>query len=87
MVIDYTGASPNSTIRSLLIAGRNVAGYGGATWTGNGITSSNAAAQPSDYVELGYAENSDLPLGSYPVRVQRKREGRRRQPAESTRHG
>src|SRR5436189_6475441 len=74
MVVNYTGASPAASIRTLLVNGRGPAGFGNATWNGlGGITSSKAstAAQglggTGDGVNLavGYAENSALPLGSY----------------------
>jgi hypothetical protein len=66
-VIEYTGASPADTVRQQILAGRGGAGFG-ATWTGNGITSSTAAAENADSPEarsVGYAENSNLPLGAY----------------------
>jgi len=54
LAIDYTGASPAGAIRAAIISGR-----AGGTWTGPGITSSNAAASSSDSA-LGYAELSAL---------------------------
>jgi hypothetical protein len=62
-VIDYTGASPVGEVRQQILAGRGMAGFG-ATWTGNGITSSAAAIEPQSR-SVGYAENSSLPLGPY----------------------
>ena len=59
MVLDYTGASPVSTIRELLITGRN-----GGAWDGFGIASSSAAVDPS--TAIGYAEASDL-YGTFPA--------------------
>jgi hypothetical protein len=48
-----------------LINGRGGQGFGVATWNGSsGITSTAAQADPISYA-VGYAENSDLPLGSY----------------------
>jgi hypothetical protein len=67
MVIDYSGASPEATIRQQIIAGRGRIGLGG-TWTGMGITSSTAAAANAtepDSRSIGYAENASLPLGLY----------------------
>jgi hypothetical protein len=68
-IVDYPigGPSPAATIRSQIIAGRGGPGFG-ATWTGNGITSSAAAAAVATDPEsrsVGYAENSTLPLGPY----------------------
>ncbi|MEX2139344.1 MAG: PEP-CTERM sorting domain-containing protein [Pirellulales bacterium] len=61
--IDYTGTSPVATVRQQILAGRGSAGLS-ATWTGLGITSSAAAAEPQSR-SVGYAENSALPLGPY----------------------
>jgi hypothetical protein len=63
-IVNYTGASPAATIRQQILAGRGGAGFG-ATWTGNGITSSSAAAAEAESLSVGYAENSALPLGEY----------------------
>jgi hypothetical protein len=66
-VIDYAGTSPAATVRQQILAGRGGPGFG-ATWTGNGITSSAAAAAVATEPEsrsVGYAENSSLPLGPY----------------------
>jgi hypothetical protein len=64
-IVDYSGASPASTIREKVLSGRGGPGIG-ASWNGNGITSSTAAAanqaQPNSR-SLGYAENAALPLG------------------------
>src|SRR5205814_3756286 len=43
MIVDYSGASPMATIQSLIKTGCN-----NGTWTGNGITSSHAAAIAAD---------------------------------------
>jgi hypothetical protein len=64
IVVDYTGVSPASAIRSQLIAGRGGAGLG-ATWTGQGIASSTAGAAEPETRSVGYAENASLPLGAY----------------------
>ncbi len=65
LILDYTGPSPLSTIKSYLASGRGPAGFGNATWTGPGINSSTAAPGDGICFQLGYAENSDLPLGAY----------------------
>src|SRR5207248_8383141 len=44
LIVDYTGSSPLSMLRTKIIQG-----YNGGTWTGNGITSSSAAANPAKY--------------------------------------
>jgi T5SS/PEP-CTERM-associated repeat protein len=68
-VIEYpSGAqSPIATVRSQIIAGRGASGFG-ATWTGDGITSSAAAAavliEPESR-SVGYAENATMPLGPF----------------------
>jgi hypothetical protein len=51
MVIDYTGASPFSTIRSTLITG-----YAGGNWNGAGIVSTAGITNKSQ--AIGYAEAS-----------------------------
>ena len=67
MIVDYTSASPATTIRQHILAGRGGPGLGGE-WTGTGITSSTAAAanaNEQDSRSVGYADNSALPLGPY----------------------
>jgi hypothetical protein len=64
VVVDYTGTSPLANVRSQLLAGRGGAGLG-ATWTGQGITSSAAAAAEPETRSVGFAENATLPLGPY----------------------
>lgn len=59
LIVDYTGASPVSTIGSLLTTGRN-----NGAWTGNGINSSAAASQSNR--ALGYAEATDI-FGTFPA--------------------
>jgi hypothetical protein len=54
LVVDYSGASPISTIRSLIAAGR-----AGSAWMGNGLTSS-VAASSNGAGALGYAEASQV---------------------------
>ena len=66
-VIDHAAPSPAATVRQQIVAGRGGAGLG-KTWNGNGITSSAAAtanAADAESRSLGYAENSQLPLGPY----------------------
>jgi fibronectin-binding autotransporter adhesin len=63
-ILEYTGASPVATVRQQILAGRGGPGFG-ATWTGQGITSSAAAAADAESRSIGYAENSSLPLGPY----------------------
>jgi hypothetical protein len=53
MIVDYTGASPVSTIQSLLTSGHN-----GGAWNGGGINSSTAAVVPNR--ALGFAEATDV---------------------------
>jgi hypothetical protein len=55
-ILDYDGLSgPTTQIKQWIVAGRN-----GGAWTGNGITSSAAAATPSLYA-VGYIDNALLP--------------------------
>ncbi len=66
-IVDHTGDSPASTVRQQILSGRGGPGLG-ATWTGQGITSSAAAAAVATDPEsrsVGYAENGSLPLGAY----------------------
>lgn len=56
--IDYDGPSPIATVAALLTGGR-----AGGAWTGNGITSSAAAANPTA-TGVGYGEAGDLNLTS-----------------------
>jgi hypothetical protein len=54
-------------VRQQILAGRGGSGFG-AAWTGQGITSSAAAAAVATEPEsrsVGYAENASLPLGPY----------------------
>jgi autotransporter-associated beta strand protein len=56
LVVDYTGAAtPFDAVKAAIVLGYNAAG---AHWTGNGITSSTAAANPTAY-GVGYAEASN----------------------------
>ena len=59
MIYDYTGDSPLSTVRDLLALGRD-----DGAWDGDGITSSNAAVDPTTAV--GFGEATDL-SGSLPA--------------------
>jgi hypothetical protein len=54
LVIDHAGASPMTDVRAAIQNGRN-----GGSWTGPGLTSSTAAANPAG-AGLGYAEAVDL---------------------------
>jgi T5SS/PEP-CTERM-associated repeat protein/autotransporter-associated beta strand protein len=68
-IVNYSGASPAATIRQQVLAGRGGPGFG-ATWAGQGITSSAAAAANVTEAEsrsLGFADNSALPLGAYTI--------------------
>src|SRR5207248_62221 len=62
--VDYDAptASPLATIQNLIKSG-----YNGGAWTGNGITSSTAAADASSphKTAVGYAEASSLNLTSF----------------------
>jgi hypothetical protein len=64
-IVDYpaAGPSPAADIRSQIISGRGGTDLLG-TWTGLGINSSAAAADPSSF-SIGMANNADMPLGSY----------------------
>jgi hypothetical protein len=66
-IINYAGASPAATVRQQILVGRGGAGLGRA-WTGQGITSSAAAAAVATEPEsrsIGFAENATMPLGPY----------------------
>ncbi len=58
MIVDYTGATPYTTIRGYIKAG-----YNAGNWLGNGVRSSTAAGLTS--TGLGYAEASLLGLVSF----------------------
>jgi len=55
LLLDYTGASPIATLRSLIRTGFNP---GGPAWGGAGLTSSSAATAAG--TALGYAEASSI---------------------------
>jgi hypothetical protein len=55
MVVDYTGASPYSTIRSQILSG-----YNNGNWNGNGIISTSSLGDLTK--SLGYAEASATPF-------------------------
>jgi hypothetical protein len=65
VIVDFPtgGPNPEATIRNQIIAGRGNTDLIGS-WNGQGITSSEAAADPSS-ISVGYAVNGDLPLGAY----------------------
>jgi hypothetical protein len=54
LILDHNGASPQATV-----ANQIKSGYASGAWTGNGITSSSAAANAST-TALGFAEAADL---------------------------
>ncbi len=58
LIVDYTAVSLAGVIRGLLVNGRN-----GGAWTGNGITSSSAAADTA--TALGIGEASVLGISSF----------------------
>jgi hypothetical protein len=76
IIVDYTGASPMAAVRTLLVNGRGTTGAP-ATWNGLGGIMSTAASpsiqglggnnNDGQSLSLGYAENSNLPSGSYSV--------------------
>ncbi len=61
LILNYSAASPLSTIKSYLITGRGGTDFGMASWNGPGIDSSVAAAQDGVSFAIGYVENSFLP--------------------------
>jgi hypothetical protein len=67
LVLDYSGASPLTTVRQKVSSGRGGTGLG-ASWNGAGINSSAVAQANQVEPELrsiGFAENATLPLGAY----------------------
>ncbi|HZZ42214.1 MAG TPA: NF038122 family metalloprotease [Tepidisphaeraceae bacterium] len=61
LIIDYTGSSPISTLRSLLHTG-----YNSGSWTGTtAINSSSAASDPHHITAIAYAEASQLNLTTW----------------------
>ena len=67
LVVDDSATVSAAMIRKLILAGRGGPGLG-KSWNGMGITSSSAAASnltASESTSIGYAENAQLPLGSY----------------------
>jgi len=61
LIVDYTGASPFTTVQSYIKSG-----YAGGSWNGNGLNSSAAAAAASSAhrTGLGYAEASSVGIGA-----------------------
>jgi autotransporter-associated beta strand protein len=56
--------TPQSTLRGLLLTGRNeTAGVG--LWNGNGVISSTAAADPNKLTAIGYLTAGDLGISSW----------------------
>lgn len=60
MVIDYDGTSPIATVIDQIKSG-----YAAGAWTGNGITSSAAAADAEHRFAVGFAEASALGISSF----------------------
>jgi len=61
MLVNYSGASPVSSIRQLIINS-----YGPGNWTGStGITSTSAKNNPTRHTTLAYAESSALGISSF----------------------
>ncbi len=59
LIVDYTTTNPEADIAQAIASAR-----AGGAWTGNGLTSSNAAAQPSRYA-VGFAQAAELGLTSF----------------------
>jgi hypothetical protein len=55
LVVDYDTASPAASIRQYIASA-----YAGGSWTGPGLTSSSAGADPQHRTALGYAESSSI---------------------------
>jgi hypothetical protein len=55
VIYDYVAGNPFNSVRSLLASG-----YAAGAWTGNGIRSAAAAADPTDRTALGFAVSTDL---------------------------
>jgi hypothetical protein len=62
LILDYTGSSPISTIKSQIATG-----FASGAWTGSGIKSTSAAANASSLhkTAIGYADASSVPLSSF----------------------
>ena len=60
VIVDYpaAGPSPATTIRDQIIAGRGGTGLG-KTWNGQGITSSQPAADPVNAISVGTRSTAD----------------------------
>jgi hypothetical protein len=66
LTINYgTNAIPNTTIRSFISNGYNT---GGALWTGTGITSSTAAADPAHH-SVAFADGADGVVTNLPAGI------------------
>src|SRR2546423_14421889 len=59
LILDYSGGSQLGTVLALVPAAREPIPSGPPTWTGPGITSSTAAANPNGF-SLGAIDNSSL---------------------------
>jgi len=64
LIVDYTGATPLSTIIGNIMTARAADAFGNASWTGNGLTSTTAQASPFGFA-LGVVDNSALGAGAY----------------------
>jgi hypothetical protein len=64
MIVDYSGSSPLASVISLITQGRAVDANGQPTWTGGGITSSVAAANPLT-LGIGAIDNASLGAAAY----------------------
>jgi hypothetical protein len=64
MVLDYTGGSQLATVLGSISSARAPSPLGVPTWTGSGITSSTAAANPAGF-SVGAIDNSSLGLAAY----------------------
>jgi hypothetical protein len=69
LIIDYALTSPIASVRTALTSGANPL-LGALRWNGNGIASVTAAAVAADNTNshktaLGYAEASDLGIGTF----------------------
>jgi len=59
VVFDYSTTTPAASIRALIASGRDA-----NTWTGNGITSSDAAGSVNNHA-VGYLESSSFSSGTF----------------------
>jgi autotransporter-associated beta strand protein len=65
LAVNYTGASPASAVRAMLVTG-----YNAGAWNGAGISSASAAADTTKLTAIGYGEAADLGItmaGGQPI--------------------